>query len=258
MKTIQYKADKLEEFLKSKVIATMPEMKEALGTSVSKTVLRKLKDLSYRTSYSHGSSYYSLDMLINFDKKGLWSYCSVWFSRYGTLLATLKHFTSISEAGCLAHELRECLHVGVKESLLKLTRRGEISRVKICGLYLYCSSDSSERRQQVLTRQVRQVSESEAEGSSDEVKAALIIFLSVLDEKERRLFAGLESLKIGHGGDRQIAGLLGLHAHTVARGRRQLLEQDVELERVRKKSASRRPPKKNSGRHLGDQDLDEI
>ena len=52
----------------------------------------------------------------------------------------------------------------------------------------------------------------------DELRAAIILFYSLLDERQRRLYAALESLKIGHGGDRRIAELLGLDAGTVARG----------------------------------------
>ena len=61
----------------------------------------------------------------------------------------------------------------------------------------------------------------------DELRAAIILFYSLLDERQRRLYAALESLKIGHGGDRRIAELLGLDAGTVARGRQQLLAGDV-------------------------------
>ena len=37
------------------------------------------------------------------------------------------------------------------------------------------------------------------------VCAAIALFASLLDERQRRLFAGLESLKCGWGGDRRIA-----------------------------------------------------
>lgn len=50
------------------------------------------------------------------------------------------------------------------------------------------------RRQQLIARRVKK---SETEALSDEVKAALILFVSILDERQRRLFAGLESLKLG-------------------------------------------------------------
>ena len=57
----------------------------------------------------------------------------------------------------------------------------------------------------------------------EELRAAIVLFASLLDERQRRLYAGLESLKCGWGGDTRIAGLLGIDSGTVARGRRQLL-----------------------------------
>lgn len=74
----------------------------------------------------------------------------------------------------------------------------------------------------------------------DELKAALVLFFSLLDEKQRRLYAGLESLKTGYGGDRLIAGLFDLDESTVARGRRELLERDIELDRTRRVGGGRK------------------
>ena len=56
---------------------------------------------------------------------------------------------------------------------------------------------------------------------SEELKAAIILFYSLLDERQRRLYAGLEAHKVGYGGDHKIAEFLGLDVHTVARGRRE-------------------------------------
>jgi len=55
--------------------------------------------------------------------------------------------------------------------------------------------------------------------SPDELKAAIILFHGLLDEQQRRLFAGLESIRLGQGGDTLLGDFLGLDAHTVARGR---------------------------------------
>ncbi len=74
----------------------------------------------------------------------------------------------------------------------------------------------------------------------DELRAAIVLFFSLLDEKQRRLYAGLEALKTGRGGDAQIADLLGLDVGTVARGRQDLLQQDVEVERVRRTGGGRK------------------
>jgi hypothetical protein len=82
-----------------------------------------------------------------------------------------------------------------------------------------------------------------------EVRAAIILFFSVLDERQRRLYAGLESLRFGRGGDSMISSLLTLDNHTVARGRRELIQRDIEIDRIRKKGGGRLPIKKNSTDH---------
>jgi hypothetical protein len=74
----------------------------------------------------------------------------------------------------------------------------------------------------------------------EELRAAIVLFFSLLDEKQRRLYAGLEALKTGRGGDTRIAELLGLDTGTVARGRRELLDQDVEVGRIRRTGGGRR------------------
>ena len=52
----------------------------ALGTRARRTAFRKLKELPYRTSYSHRGGYYTLEELIDFDQHGLWSFRAVRFS----------------------------------------------------------------------------------------------------------------------------------------------------------------------------------
>jgi len=47
-------------------------------------------------------------------------------------------------------------------------------------------------------------------------------FLSTLDEHQRRLYVGLESEKLGHGGDRRLATITGVSVDTIAKGRREL------------------------------------
>ena len=45
----------------------------ALGTDARRTVFRKLKELSSRTSYSHRGRYHTLDDVAAFDELGLWA-----------------------------------------------------------------------------------------------------------------------------------------------------------------------------------------
>lgn len=245
----RFQPENLVKVLNDQKIATMPELKSALGTSVAMTVFRKLRPLSYRTSYSHGGRYYTLDRIAQFDARGLWSCRSVWFSRYGTLLNTLEQFVQGAEAGYFARELKAELQVSVRESLLKLVRQDRILRKQMSGLYLYCSPEPAVARRQIISRRAQQMEQTPQEAQlTDEVRAAVVLFMSLLDERQRRLYAGLESLKAGRGGDSWIAGLVDLHPATVSRGRRELLSSEVLADRVRKQGGGRKPLEKKRRR----------
>lgn len=254
MRPESYLAENLARFLRRNKIATLAELKKALGTDVNSTVFRKLQELAYRSSYSHRGSYYALDEIARFDALGLWSFRSVWFSKYGTLLATVRTLVEEAEAGYYPRELENVLHVDVKAPLLKLVRDEQLAREKVSGRYLYLSPIASERRLQLSSRQVYEAQPTGLRFGvgvrilPEELKAAIVLFYSLLNEKQRRLYAGLESLKIGHGGDQQIAELLGLDRGTIARGRQDLLDKDVEIDRLRREGGGRIPLEKKPQR----------
>jgi len=248
MRKEQYPSERLARLLKSRKIAGMDELKETLGTSVDMTVFRKLQELGYITSYSHGGRYYTLSQIPEFDDVGLWSFRSVWFSRHGTLVATAEACVESAEAGYFSSELEELLHVPVKDALRNLVREDRISRETIRGKFLYCSADADLRKEQLRAREIYESAAISAplpmvgpgvRVVPDELQAAIILFFSMLDEQQRRLYAGLEALKLGHGGDTKIAELLGLDVGTVSRGREQLLSRDVIVDRVRKAGGGR-------------------
>ena len=66
----------------------------------------------------------------------------------------------------------------------------------------------------------------------------------MLDEQQRRIYAGLESLKLGHGGDVHIASLLGMDPHTVAQGRKELISGNLSRDRLREEGGGRFPQEK--------------
>ena len=74
MRPENFHAEDITRLLKRHKIATIGELKKALGTDVDSTVFRKLKELAYRTSYSHRGGYYTLDEIAGFDQQGLWSF----------------------------------------------------------------------------------------------------------------------------------------------------------------------------------------
>lgn len=242
--TMVFDEDVVGAFLRRQKIVTLTELKEALGTSATMTVFRKLKTLGYRTSYSHRGKYYTLVDIPRFDDEGLWSYRGVGFSRDGNLLATTQRFVEEASAGVTASELHGRLSVEVKEPLLQLYRRRRIDRHPLEGAYVYFSRQPSVGRQQRLQRQsgpaALEIGDSSVRANlSPEWQAAIILFFSLLDEQQRRLYAGLEAQKLGHGGDGKIAEFLGLDVHTVARGRRELFGAQVQRQSVRKKGGGR-------------------
>src|SRR5579863_4286780 len=123
MKPNRFTADRLEAFLRQNTVATLSELKTALGTAVAVTVFRKLSTLPYRTSYSHRGAYYTLDPLAHYDELGLWSYRDIHFSRQGTLLDTTVALVTQSPAGYFTDELDAVVRVAAKDALRQLTQR---------------------------------------------------------------------------------------------------------------------------------------
>ncbi len=222
MAPTQYSADVIQAFLQDERIASLEQLKQALGTIGTMTVFRKLKALGYLSSYSHRGKYYTLQEIPEFDAQGLWGWHSVWFSRYGNLVETAREFVEEAASGFTASELEGVLHVECKRALLKLHRDDRLARARIAGVNVYLAKHKDSQRRQRLCRQeqaaMAEVVPPVVEALSHELGAAIILFFSLLDERQRRLYAGLEAQKFGHGGDRKIADLLGLDVHTVARG----------------------------------------
>ena len=118
------------------------------------------------------------------------------------------------------------------------------------GKYIYFSSHKNDRIRQELSRK-----RINAEGFDlkkvkpdvlmNEIKAALIIFYSTLDEKQRRLYAGLEALKLGECGTEYISKLLGINKKTVARGKKELLDNSITIDTIRDSGGGRKKKKTN-------------
>jgi hypothetical protein len=72
------------------------------------------------------------------------------------------------------------------------------------------------------------------------------LFLSRLDEQQRRWYVAMESKRVGHGGDTLLSLVTGIHVQTIRRGREEL---DAELagrpaDRVRLPGGGRPPVEK--------------
>lgn len=227
MKRADSPAQVVRKLFDDRKILTINELCFALGQCARMTSFRILQQLGYLSSYSHRGSYYTLAEMHVFDDYGLWAYRGVRFSRLGTLVKSIAALVPESPGGFTVAELDGLLGVETKHACRRLSTNGIIAREKIAGCYVYLSSDLSTRRRQILMREDRNAAAEVGLGVDmellpDEARAAIILFYSLLNEKQRRLYAGLEAAKLGYGGDRKIADLFGLDPHTVAKGRQEL------------------------------------
>src|ERR1700693_6100711 len=141
MRSRSFDPQVLRKHLLRHKIATLPELKQALGTTANLTVFRKLKLLDYLSSYTHRGRYYALRETARFDDAGLWSHDAVWFSRYGTLVSTIESFVNHSPRGWFADELADVLHAEVQDPLHDLVRAERLRRSEVSGRFLYTSAD---------------------------------------------------------------------------------------------------------------------
>lgn len=251
MRTILYRTDKLLKlFYKNKVL-TLEQIKKAIGTEVKMTVFRKLKAIPYGTSYSHAGKYYIHKETPIYDEYGLYVFNNILFSKHGSLLNTVKHFINYSENGYYCSELNNILKVHVRVSLLKLHSESEIRRKQIGSKYLYLSfhnwqTQLKKRKELIQSSEKRKELCFVSGFDSPEVRRGLQCFLSVLNEKQRRLYVGFESIKLGHGGDDSMSKITGINVKTIARGRKELLLHDITSEKIREEGSGRHSLKKKT------------
>lgn len=246
------KKEMIRELISGNKIVTLDEIKTYLQSDVTMTIMRKLNELSYLSSYSHRGKYYTLASIPKFSDLGLWTYQSVYFSKYNTLVNSCHQIISNSQAGYSVKELDQILRVSVRLSVLNLYKAGKLFRAPYGGEQVYFSSDKQIRRQQIIIREsqnsnkVFTIGRLSGQVITDEMKATIVLFYSTLDEKQRRLYAGLESIKIGYGGDKLISQLLNINPETVSKGREELATGGFEKQRVRKPGSGRPRIKKNT------------
>lgn len=228
-------------FLTKKVLS-LTEIKKTIGSSSRITALRKCKRLEVVSSYSHAGSYYTLPNIPEYDQNGIWSCNSIWFSSKKTLLETICCLIMKSEDGYFSHELDKLVHVRTGDALTKLFKNKRLERSRISTRYLYTwsSHTSAQLKKRKSKLSVKVVYGYE---SKDRI-TSLKLFISILNEKQKRLFLGFESLKHGVGGDYAIAALTGVNRDTIRKGRKELEAENISAERVRGIGGGRKGLKK--------------
>jgi hypothetical protein len=236
MRVSQYSVSQLEKEFERQIILDMKTMKSIMGTDVDMTIHRILKQLSYVSSYSHAGKYYSLNRLAKFDPQGLWHFDDIHFSNTGTLKKTILELLNKSKNGYTAKELEEVLKVFPHNVLLALTQNNKVVRDQTENNFVYFSPDKFSNQLNCRKGNLSQ----KTSAFSD----CLNLFLQGLNEKQLRLYAGLESIQIGYGGDKAISEKLGVNVKTVAKGREELLTKNIDFARIRNLGAGRPSLKK--------------
>jgi len=252
MRTTAYTTDGLTEAFHAAKVLTMEMICKALGGPTRMTAFRKLAELDCRSSYSHGGRYYTLNDIADYDEHGLWTYeGTIHFSKFGSLLDTLEHMVNFSLDGYFAREMQALVQVRVHNPLAKLHACGRLSREELSGEYLYLSALTGQRQFEQREQCIREQAafQGRSGGTDNAFMSSLVqerfrVLLSALNEKQRRLYLGFESIKLGHGGDACMAKLSGVNVKTIARGRADLAAGNADMNHIRQAGGGRPPLKK--------------
>jgi hypothetical protein len=125
---------------------------DVLDTASRMTAFRRLKEVGYRSSFTHAGRYYTLADVPDFDHLGLWFHGDVGFSRAGTLKETVAFHVEHTGDGWTHRELADVLRVRVHNTLLDLVRAGRIGRVPYRGAHLYVSAEPKRAAGQLAGR----------------------------------------------------------------------------------------------------------
>jgi hypothetical protein len=247
MRTDKYSIEPLVEAFKNHIVLSNDSIASILGTRSKMTIFRKLKSLDYCTSYSDAGRFYVLKRFISFDEHGLWSQGEIHFSKNGTLMQTIPVLVEKSVNGYFAVELRLLLKVKVQDALIKLFNQKRLYREQFRGEYLYLFptlwQDQLRSREVLIKKELKEeLSLSIPQGMAEHMRW----LLSVLNEKQSRLYLGFESIRIGHGGDIAIARITGVNVKTIAQGRHELEQRQNDPDRIRAIGAGRPDIKKKS------------
>jgi hypothetical protein len=132
-------------------ILTIEQLRRKIDASRS-TILRRLGEHGYYSSYNHSGKFLTIAEVAEFDSRGIWSFKAARFSKHGNLRETVAHFVSASQAGLNHAELTTLLGVRVHNPLFDLVDDGSVARQRIGGSYVYLNSKVRARKQQVKLR----------------------------------------------------------------------------------------------------------
>jgi len=140
----------LEAFSTPRVL-TLQQLCQSFRCSRA-TVLRRLAEHGYHSSYNHSGAFLTIPEVAQFDSHGLWASKAARFSKYGTLKETVARLACSSPEGMTHEELAALLAVRVHNTLLQLTREGILRRQRIGPTFVYLDVRRTSQSTQVRRR----------------------------------------------------------------------------------------------------------
>ena len=155
--------DRLVLLFDKKTCWTIEELTRSLDYSTI-SIRRFLKDIGYYSSFTHNSMWYTLHSIPTFNKRGLWFYQEIGFSKHGNLKQTIFNFVSKSPQGLTAKDLFEILLIPCHPVLNQMYKKNQIDRFNTQRGFVYLSIDNKKRQRQLnrLQSQFFTVKESES------------------------------------------------------------------------------------------------
>lgn len=144
--------DALRRLFTRHLVVDLPVLFRVLDTQSRMSVFRRLRELGYQTSFTHGGRYYTLSGLPEFNDVGLWFVGGIGFSRVGGLKETVVHLVEQSRAGLSYSELRSIASVRVENALAVLVRHCRVERRRVDHLSVYLAVDPEHGAQQLVER----------------------------------------------------------------------------------------------------------
>lgn len=146
------------------------------------SIRRFLKDIGYYSSFTHNSMWYTLHPIPKFNKRGLWFYQEIGFSKHGNLKQTISNFVSKSPQGLTAKDLFEILLIPCHSVLNQMYKKNQIDRFNTQRGFVYLSIDIKKRQRQ-LNRLQSQLFTAKESGSLN-AQAAVYVLVEYIKHPE--------------------------------------------------------------------------
>jgi hypothetical protein len=186
-------------------ILTLEQLCRRLHLSRS-TVLRRLDEHGYYSSYNYAGKFLTIDEVAEFDARGLWVWKTAGFSKHGSLKDTVEFFVDQSKGGMTHEELTSLLAVRAHNTLLDLVEENRIHRERLGPSFVYFSPKASLRREQVHRRKLLLAEPKKPRPSSQQIIAVLLELIKDPAAQRSRIVLGCQRSGVSISGD-QVAAI---------------------------------------------------